>query len=635
MSKNIKYLIIVFIIFVSVHFLPAENKIKIRTGFFVQDPLYYIDNGNITGLYKDIIQYIADKNNIELEFINSTYDDHLKNLQEGTIDILPVEINTDTTHEISNSTIYDDWHVIVTLKSRPVKSPGALSGKTIGILRDDSNTLFLKREINSAGIVSNIYVFKSIEQIKKSLLQGSIEAALLNRSDTLKIISDADYTRQPFIFNLTGIRLGFAKGINRDYKNIFEQGLKDLRENNPDIYSQIVAKYIYKSPSGRHFRISFIIVALLFLIFFYLVYIFYPAIKPISTTGRKITSSLEITSLLPIIADSIKDLLKYDYLGVGIKEDNQLTVSLFRYGSTEIYKTDSVDFNEINNVLIFTMLLKKTIVINNSEKEYLRYSSDRSFFDQIYLPGKSLVLMPVTFNNENIGILFISSKKKRVFHKGKILLLESVSRYLSIAIRNALLHAKIQTLLNEIDSDKRNILKAKKEVEYLAYHDPLTDLPNRLYLDEYLKQAIKKACRTGKFLAVIFIDMDNFKQINDTYGHQTGDKVLVIAARRFQNLLRESDTVIRFGGDEFIISLEDINSIDDLKSILNKIISTCSTPVLIDGKDFSLSFSLGISIYPFDGDSPDELIRKADIALYSVKNSFKGYWQFYNRDIQQ
>ncbi|MCS6811784.1 MAG: EAL domain-containing protein [Tepidimonas sp.] len=175
-------------------------------------------------------------------------------------------------------------------------------------------------------------------------------------------------------------------------------------------------------------------------------------------------------------------------------------------------------------------------------------------------------------------------------------------------------------------------LEAQRRIEQLAYSDPLTGLPNRLMLGERVGHAIRLAQRSGQGFAVLFLDLDRFKGINDSLGHAFGDRVLVEIAQRLQRCLRQTDTLARLGGDEFVIHLHDANR-HAAELAAQRIIEAVTRPVTIDEMQFTLSCSIGIAMYPDDGTTLDELIQCADTAMYQVKDRGKGHWRFYQPDM--
>lgn len=182
-------------------------------------------------------------------------------------------------------------------------------------------------------------------------------------------------------------------------------------------------------------------------------------------------------------------------------------------------------------------------------------------------------------------------------------------------------------------SNVANLLELKNELEHHAYHDSLTGLPNRILLYDRLKQAILRADRTHKPLAICYLDLDGFKQVNDTLGHGAGDELLKEVAHRFSKLLRANDTVARLGGDEFVILFGDLADADDYRLLLDRLLAHIKEPIFIDGDEANVSASIGVTIYPLDKSSFEELLEHADLAMYHAKQLGKSQYQRYTNNL--
>jgi diguanylate cyclase (GGDEF)-like protein/PAS domain S-box-containing protein len=172
------------------------------------------------------------------------------------------------------------------------------------------------------------------------------------------------------------------------------------------------------------------------------------------------------------------------------------------------------------------------------------------------------------------------------------------------------------------------------EMSHLAHHDVLTGLPNRTLFNDRLRQAIVMAERQGKQLAVMFVDLDHFKKINDSLGHAVGDKLLLSVARRLVACLRRADTVSRRGGDEFVILLSQVEHAEDVAISARKILRTLASPHIIDNKSLDINASIGGSTYPNDGQDAESLMDKADAAMYEAKQHGRNNYQCYRLDMQ-
>jgi diguanylate cyclase (GGDEF)-like protein/PAS domain S-box-containing protein len=173
------------------------------------------------------------------------------------------------------------------------------------------------------------------------------------------------------------------------------------------------------------------------------------------------------------------------------------------------------------------------------------------------------------------------------------------------------------------------------ELSRQARHDSLTGLPNRILFNDRLTQAISLAVRQGKELAVMFLDLDHFKKINDSLGHAVGDQLLVSVARRLVKSVRRTDTVSRLGGDEFVILLSQVERGDDAAIAARKIIRALAAPHLLDNKSVDVSASIGVSTYPADGPDANSLMDKADTALYDAKENGRNTYQFFRPDMHE
>ena len=167
-------------------------------------------------------------------------------------------------------------------------------------------------------------------------------------------------------------------------------------------------------------------------------------------------------------------------------------------------------------------------------------------------------------------------------------------------------------------------------VHYLAHHDGLTDLPNRILFQDRLHQAVEHARRNRQTLAVLFLDLDHFKKINDTLGHTVGDELLIYVAARLRGCVRASDTVARVGGDEFTILLPEIARVEDVTTVAEKIMQVFATPIILGEQELTVSASIGASLYPNDGEEAETLVKSADAAMYRAKEQGRGNCQFYS-----
>lgn len=184
-------------------------------------------------------------------------------------------------------------------------------------------------------------------------------------------------------------------------------------------------------------------------------------------------------------------------------------------------------------------------------------------------------------------------------------------------------------------SDITLLKQHEKQLEHIAHYDALTGIPNRVLLADRLKQALAHTKREGSILAVCYLDLDGFKLVNDTMGHEAGDRVLIEVTRRIKGTIRGDDTVARLGGDEFAVLLLGLNAEEEYMASLNRLLEEISQPIEIKGKLFEVSASIGVALYPIDDQDADSLLRHADQAMYIAKQSGKNRYYLYDAENDQ
>lgn len=225
-----------------------------------------------------------------------------------------------------------------------------------------------------------------------------------------------------------------------------------------------------------------------------------------------------------------------------------------------------------------------------------------------------------------------------VRHAGKVL----DSQALQLEAANRELDSRVEERTRALSDANRQLeeeiterRKAEERLDRLAHHDPLTGLSNRLMFIERLRASLTLAARHERRLAVLFVDLDRFKDVNDTLGHTTGDQLLVVVAERLAACVRASDTLARLGGDEFVCILEEIEGAGAVSVVAEKLLAAFREPYRINGNDLHLSASIGISVSPSDGSDVETLVRNADIAMYQAKASGRNRSQFYSQEMSQ
>ena len=334
--------------------------------------------------------------------------------------------------------------------------------------------------------------------------------------------------------------------------------------------------------------------------------------KQIQTCMLKISNSVRISTN---IKQLYREIYKNLNLLIPIEEftisliENKNTIQECNYTSknNDFETTDSIKLNIIEPII----KNKKPLIYCSEEINYLK---DKKKLKSKFKVPNSYIGSPLIISKQIIGAVSIKSFDKNINYSDEELnILKFISDQIAMAI------------------DK---VKSVEEMHYLAYYDKMTKLPNRILFNDRAKFAFKNARRTNEKYTVLFLDLDEFKIINDTMGHNAGDKLLKIVAKKLIASVREGDTISHWGGDEFTI-LSKINDIDDNKKLCQRILKEIKKAVQINNKKIDCSVSIGASIYPTDGENIDELIQKADMAMYVSKTKGKDSFTIYNDKINE
>ncbi|MEO8144717.1 MAG: PAS domain S-box protein [Betaproteobacteria bacterium] len=251
-----------------------------------------------------------------------------------------------------------------------------------------------------------------------------------------------------------------------------------------------------------------------------------------------------------------------------------------------------------------------------------RYTRWADFRDIVHPDDRERHRAAVTAAWEAAGVF--SSEYRVIRQDGRVAWLSSHGKTLADASGRAY---RMIGVSQDITERKRQ----EEEARFLAYHDTLTGLPNRRLLDDRLRQAVFVAQRRDARVALMVIDLDHFKQVNDALGHRAGDSVLREAANRIAGCVRKADTLARHGGDEFVVVIPDVHQDGECQVVAEKILRSLAPPFQVDGRDFTIGASIGVSLYPLDAGDGDALLRNADAAMYRAKQLGRNNYRFYGR----
>ncbi len=334
-------------------------------------------------------------------------------------------------------------------------------------------------------------------------------------------------------------------------------------------------------------------------------------------------------------------------------EDPLKSISSFKEGNIvdshqgETFQSSSIQNSSIQ--LLFAGKTENMIFLKNlvgkDENETISIESAPELKPGKDLPSDAdILLVDICTNNESSIEVF---RWYREYTNLPVVILTDIEnenlarRAVQAGAQDYLIYGRIDrfllfhTLRNAIERNRiiSSLERTRKLERYLAYHDPLTRLPNRALFFDRLVQSVAQAKRTGKSMAVLFLDLDGFKKVNDTLGHSAGDLLLMTTAERITRCIRESETAARLGGDEFGIILSEVTHERDAAIVADRIIETVNEPVQLAEREYYVKTSIGISLFPSNGNEPKSLVKNADTAMYRAKADGGQRYRFFTPDI--
>jgi diguanylate cyclase (GGDEF)-like protein/PAS domain S-box-containing protein len=300
--------------------------------------------------------------------------------------------------------------------------------------------------------------------------------------------------------------------------------------------------------------------------------------------------------------------------GLGILYRHEKMHDLRRKETEDYLRQSSVTFSNLAEGVIITNTNLGVIAVNNAFTEITGYSQNEM------IERSRLTLKPEYFEQDQY-VYFEIALDKGNHWDGEILYPNKSGNQIPLKLSVSTVRNENKEITNYIFvcSDISEKKSLEKTLQHLAQHDHLTDLPNRMLLHDRLEHAMIRADRKNKKLAVLFLDLDNFKNINDEDGHEIGDNILIAVSNRLKETVRKDDTLARYGGDEFIVVMEEIDAGNDAQKLAGKLIDCVKPDFILDDKHYKLGVSIGISIYPDHANSASTLISKSDKAMYHAK----------------
>lgn len=332
--------------------------------------------------------------------------------------------------------------------------------------------------------------------------------------------------------------------------------------------------------------------------------------------------------------EDLKSLQDNDTAELAVFQDNQLinttTSNLELVNLLKNFKHSSNELNQLNQTLERFNLYATVQPIENGGS-LLALISTRELF--LAAKQREAIKLIGTLGMV-LGILLVGILLTRKIAKPLEIMVDATRHIMygnyNLQMPPSFATRELNDLAQAINYLSQQLQEQISKLTYLAFHDPLTNLPNRKLFEDRLQHALVSTNRSNDSIAVLFLDLDNFKLINDSFGHQAGDQLLIAVSKRLETCLRNGDTLARLGGDEFTILLENILRMEDAIAIANRIAEQLVVPFSLEGHEIFVTTSIGIAIGALTQDHPEDFLRNADAAMYEVKKSGKAHHQVFN-----
>jgi diguanylate cyclase (GGDEF)-like protein len=342
----------------------------------------------------------------------------------------------------------------------------------------------------------------------------------------------------------------------------------------------------------------------------------------IKTQSRLAEADFNLDAFMKIAVEQMQLLTPATGVVIELAEGNQM---VYRAATGTVAEHIGLRL-DIRGSISGLCLSKREILISNDTELDSRVNVEACRRVQ----ARSLIVAPLIYDGNTVGVLKILSNKVNGFNEIDVQTLQIMAGVVASGLAHQLFYNEKSQILNDRTQALDRLQQAQKQLQYLASHDCLTDLPNRSVFHDSLNNAILRANRMQLIFAVMYLDIDHFKSINDTLGHDVGDEILKIFAARIKQNIRAYNVVARLGGDEFVLLIEDLHSVDDAEQIAKKIVASVNEKIILKNTDLTISTSIGITIYKGDNLNPTQIIKQADDALYIAKKAGRNRYHVFS-----
>lgn len=568
----------------------SPPKRDVVVGVYQNSPKIYIDeHGEPAGLFIDLLREIARQEHWVIHYTPCAWDECLQALKDGQIDLMPDMAFSEQRrpqfdfHAIS---VASSWSQILTRERSGVHDFPDLAGLRVAVLRGSVQEGHLKQVMGSLGLDFVLVPVESLEQAFSITRQGQADAVVSNRFFAERHAARYQLRETPIIFHPTNLYFATAKGRNADLLARIDAHLARWRQDPESVYFEAMKRAMLPPPTfamppwarwalgvGGVLILSFIVMTLL------LRWQVRQRTEELRQTAQRLERVLQSS---PVVLYSLR------------RENGTLT-------------TEWVSDN-IQTLFGFTA-------------------------EQALAPGWWQRQLHPDDRHAATASFAAIEKHPHLVHEYRILDARGRVRHIRDEMQFIPGPNPKDGMIVGTWSDQTMLHEQAERLDYLTHHDPLTGLPNRRLLHDRLQHAIERAQDDDHQLAVIYIDLDRFKNINDTLGHSVGDAFLRLAVERMLSAIPAGATLARVGGDEFVLLLEGSVSLSGISNVARRLLQLFASPMAVGPHELTVTASLGISLYPNDGTDVDTLLKHGEIALYEAKKQGRNTFRFFSAEL--
>ncbi|KKO45074.1 diguanylate cyclase [Arsukibacterium ikkense] len=549
-------------------------------------------DGMPSGIFGDLLQHIAQQQNWQIKPVSCDWAYCLELLRSGDIDLLP-DVAYSPERALSmrfhQTPVLHSWSTLYSLPGQPVAELADLAGRKIAVLQHSSQHLYLQHYNGQQQLPLTLLPVQSLQAAFNLVAAGQADAAVANHLFGDLRAAEFQLKASPIRFDPVALYFAVAPDRNLELLTVIDQQLQQWQADPQSFYFQTVSRWSQ------------------------------PGTKVVNFSLLKLWSAL--SALLLILAGAAM----YWFWRRSRGQLQQMQLELARL--TTILNSVDAHIYIKDRRSRYQYVNHKVAALFGRPAEQIIGHTDSLFFDaktvsQLQLNDQRVLTAGERVVAEEINTMADGSQ---------------VHTYLSVKLPLRYANGEIYALCG-ISTDITEHKQNQAAIHQLAFYDALTSLPNRRLLLERLEQAFSLAGRISCQGAVLFIDLDHFKDLNDTLGHAVGDELLSQVAGRLSEQLRKSDTLARFGGDEFVVLLPELQPRADLAGqrvelLAMKLMDMLTLPFKLAERSYSISASIGIAMFS-DAGNVDELLQRADLAMYDAKNRGRNQYCFYDSTLQ-